>query len=122
VRERVRERARQRCEYCGISEAARPALRHHVEHIVPRKHDGGDGEENLALACHSCNLRKGTNLSGIDPETGAVVQLFNPRRQNWSEHFTFNEAVVTGLTPCGRATVRVLGMNARSMVELRSSL
>jgi 5-methylcytosine-specific restriction endonuclease McrA len=34
--------------------------------------------ENLALACIDCNLQKGPNLSGIDPETRKVTELFIP--------------------------------------------
>jgi 5-methylcytosine-specific restriction endonuclease McrA len=29
--------------------------------------------DNLALACHRCNLRKGPNLTGIDPMSGEMV-------------------------------------------------
>ena len=32
-----------------------------------------DEVDNLALACHRCNLHKGPNLSGIDPLTGDPV-------------------------------------------------
>jgi hypothetical protein len=49
------------------------------------QHGGGDDADNLALACPDCNLRKGPNLTGIDPETGAVVRLFHPRRDVGSE-------------------------------------
>jgi len=96
-----------------------PFFRYHVDHIIPRKHDGGDEELNLAQACHKCNLNKGTNLSGIDPVTKRIVTLFNPRIQVWKSHFEIREAVVYGLTECGRATIRVLMMNNESRVELR---
>jgi hypothetical protein len=31
-----------------------------VEHIIPRTRGGSDCASNLTLACHSCNIRKGT--------------------------------------------------------------
>jgi 5-methylcytosine-specific restriction endonuclease McrA len=82
----VQRRAVYRCEYCGVPQAAfrRPF---HLEHIIARQHGGGTVPENLALACWQCNLKKGPNLTGIDPETGRVTRLFHPRKDNWQDHF-----------------------------------
>lgn len=99
-----------------------PLVTFHVDHIVPHKHGGGDGDDNLAPACFHCNLHKGPNLTGIDPETDAVVLLFHPRREVWDEHFFARDAMIMGRTPIGRATVRVLDMNAPTRVELRLEL
>jgi hypothetical protein len=52
---------------------------------------------------------------------GAVVSLFNPRQQAWSEHFIANGPIVVGVTPIGRATIRVLDFNAASRVQLRAA-
>jgi hypothetical protein len=90
-----------------------------VEHIVARQHGGGDDPENLALACFHCNVHKGPNLSGIDPDSGEVAQLFHPRRQSWRDHFALNGAEIVGLTPTGRATVNLLSMNTAARQELR---
>ena len=78
--------------------------------------------DNLALACHRCNLRKGPNLTGIDPMSGEMVPLFHPRRDQWTEHFLFRGVRIEGLTPVGRATAHVLGMNDTRRLELRSEL
>jgi len=78
--------------------------------------------ENLALACQRCNLHKGPNLSGVDPVTGELVQLFHPRRDRWAEHFRFEGVRLEGLTTTGRATVDVLAMNDARRLELRSEL
>lgn len=67
--------------------------------------------ENLALACIDCNLAKSSNLSGIDPLTGETTTLFNPRTDHWNEHFQWRGIVLEGLTPIGRATIRVLNIN-----------
>jgi HNH endonuclease len=94
----------------------------HVEHIVTRQHGGTDDLENLALACDRCNLCKGPNLSGIDQQTGQIVPLFHPRQQSWQEHFRRQSSAIYGLTPTGRATVRLLQMNTASRLQLRAEL
>ena len=121
VRATVRSRAEERCEYCRLPESAVPALSFHVERIVAQQHRSDDSLDNLALACDRCNAYKGPNLSSLDPETGAVVELFHPRRDPWRDHFQFDGATIVGLSPKGRATVRLLMMNAPRRVELRQT-
>lgn len=122
LRNRVRRRAGQRCEYCHLPQAAAPFITFHVEHITARQHGGDDAGSNLALACPDCNAFKGPNLTSTDPETGQLVPLFNPRRESWSEHFFLQGAVIIGRTPTGRATVRLLHMNEGARVEMRQRL
>lgn len=117
----VRTRAGLRCEYCRLPERYYTEL-FQIEHIVARSHGGGDDHHNLALACRHCNLHKGTNLSGIDPLTSRLTRLFNPRTDNWAEHFTIQRGVVCGLTAVGRTTVSVLNMNTDRRSELRLAL
>lgn len=90
-----------------------------MEHILPKKHGGSDGLANLALACIDCNLYKGANLTGIDPETGNIVELFNPRSQQWSAHFAWRGYQIQGLSATGRVTIRVLDINAEDRVRVR---
>jgi len=120
VRELVRTRAGDRCEYCRLHQDDDPFFRFHVEHVVARQHGGRTRESNLALSCHHCNLHKGPNLTGIDLKTGELALLYHPRNQSWTDHFERRGVAVVGLTPTGRATVRVLSMNARDRLELRS--
>jgi hypothetical protein len=122
VRNLVRDRAGDQCEYCRLRQADEPFLRFHVEHVIPRQHGGGDDASNLALACGHCNLHKGPNLAGIDPETDAIIALFNPRREPWDDHFQVRGMYIAGRTATGRATVRVLDMNASVRLELRAEL
>jgi 5-methylcytosine-specific restriction endonuclease McrA len=117
----VRERAGERCEYCRLHQDHSELL-HHIEHVVARQHGGTDHVDNLALACHRCNLQKGPNLSGVDPLTGLVENLFHPRRDVWRQHFAFREEFIEGLTPAGRATVEVLSLNDARRLELRREL
>jgi hypothetical protein len=122
TRKRVRLRAGDVCEYCGLSQDAVPFATFHIEHIIPDQHGGSDELSNLALACNHCNLHKGPNLSGIDPETGQIVPLFNPRKDGWHEHFELRGLMVVGLTPTGRATARVLAMNTLERLDLRAEI
>jgi|SRR5262252_6657247 len=87
IKAQVRERAGNACEYCQLRQQDSPLAALHIEHIIPRVHGGSDDIDNLALACVDCNLHKGTNLTGIDPETGTVTELFHPRNHNWNAHF-----------------------------------
>jgi len=103
-----------------MREEDEPFLTFHLEHIVARQHEGPTVGGNLAWACHHCNLHKGTNLAGMDPETGQVQVLFNPRADDWDVHFERRGAVVVGRTPAGRTTAKLLRMNVPERVELRS--
>ncbi len=93
-----------------------------MEHIVARKHGGNDEADNLALACDRCNSHKGANLTGVDPDTGEITKLFNPRQDAWKEHFKIADVLIVGLTPVGRTTVFVLNMNEERRVRLRTVL
>jgi 5-methylcytosine-specific restriction endonuclease McrA len=121
IRAQVRERAQNACEYCHLHQADSPLAALHVEHIIPKIHGGSEDLDNLALACIDWNLHKGTNLTGIDPETNAVTEVFNPRRQVWDEHFEWQEIHLSGKTATGRTTIRVLNINSEDQVALRSS-
>lgn len=122
LRQQVRERGGHRCEYCHLRQEHQPASCFHIEHIIPRQHGGRDDETNLALACFHCNLHKGTNLTGIDPESHEVVRLFHPRQELWAGHFVWRGIELVGLTAVGRTTLRVLKMNAPRRLELRAAV
>ncbi len=121
TRKLVRQHAGDRCEYC-LHPQEHAETTHHVEHIVARQHLGSDDPSNLALACIHCNSHKGTNLTGIDPDSGALVPLFHPRRDRWADHYALRGAFIVGLTPTGRTTVHVLAMNARRRLSVRAEL
>jgi hypothetical protein len=121
IRELVRRRAGDRCEYCLLPQAAAPFVTFHLEHVIARQHGGSDEAENLAWACHRCNAYKGTNVAGVDPQSRAIVPLFHPRTDDWSVHFLIRGAEIVGLTPCGRATLQLLRFNDGYRVELREA-
>ncbi|HKI21249.1 MAG TPA: HNH endonuclease [Isosphaeraceae bacterium] len=121
IRELVRERAGDRCEYC-LHRQEYAETTHHVEHIVAKQHLGSDDLSNLALASIHCNAHKGPNLTGIDSSSGMIVPLFNPRQDRWADHFTLRGALIVGRTPSGRATISVLAMNSRHRLNVRAEL
>jgi hypothetical protein len=92
-----------------------------VDHLKPIAKGGSDAEDNLCLACELCNQYKWTKTDGLDPESGEIVALFNPRQQKWHDHFTWSEGgiEIIGLTTCGRATVIALRLNNSIAVTVR---
>ncbi len=122
-RARVFERAKGCCEYCLSQEQYSPDS-FAVEHIIPLSKGGANSLENLAFACQGCNNRKYTNTEAIDPVTQAIVPLFHPRRNRWSDHFAWSDdaTLILGLTPIGRATVEKLQLNRAGLVNLRRIL
>lgn len=122
-RQAIAERARGCCEYCR-SQARFAIQPFSVEHIVPRNQGGQTALDNLALACQGCNNHKYTKTTGRDPITGDIVSLFHPRRQQWRDHFAWNDdfTLVIALTPTGRATVETLQLNRDGLVNLRRIL
>lgn len=112
LRLHVEKRSHGRCEYCHAPQRA-CAYRFHLEHIKPRSRGGSDASSNRALACAACNLSKSNQEKGLDPRTGELIDLFNPRRQKWEDHFYWasDQETLVGRTRCGRATVLALDMN-----------
>ncbi|MBD2129236.1 HNH endonuclease [Microcoleus sp. ZQ-A2] len=112
VERRVRTAARNRCGYC-LSPQHLVMARLEIEHIIPISKGGSNDESNLWLACPLCNRYKSNKTTETDPETGETVRLFNPRTQEWFEHFQWTEDSVriVGRTPTGRATVAALHLS-----------
>ena len=119
----VIERAHSRCEYCQ-SQADYATETFAVEHIQPISQGGGNDLNNLALSCSGCNGRKYNKTEAPDPTDGAMAPLFNPREQQWQEHFCWGSdyTQVVGLTPTGRATLEALQMNRPALINIRQLL
>jgi hypothetical protein len=116
----VEQTDRQRCCYCLTSEA-NSGIPMTYDHILPRSKGGDTSFQNLCLACRTCNEFKSDITQTSDPLTGEPVPLFNPRLQNWTEHFAWNldSTKVEGLTAIGRATTVALRMNNAVIVAAR---
>ena len=123
LREQVRRRAGERCEYCQMPEEF-DSLVFHVDHIIAQKHGGATQLPNLAWSCFACNNQKQSDIAGIDPagQNNDIVRLFHPRLDVWGEHFEWNGPEVLGKTSIGRVTLYVLGINLPHRVALRRLL
>jgi hypothetical protein len=114
----VQGRAAHRCEYCGMHEALQGAT-FHVEHTLPESRGGHTALENCAWCCPSCNLHKADRTHAVDPDTDNLVPLFNPRRDDWKEHFVWLEYHLIGRTPTARATIAALKLNTERLLLIR---
>jgi hypothetical protein len=95
---------------------------HQIDHIISVKHAGSSHLENLALSCTLCNRYKGSDIASIGPATGAISELFHPRRDKWDQHFTHTSSgSIVALTPQGRATIRLLQLNRPDRMRERLS-
>jgi hypothetical protein len=120
LRQRIAEQAKHRCGYCYMQEAVVGSPME-IDHIVPEALGGVTVEGNLWLACSFCNSSKGVRVAALDPVTGEMVALFNPRTQSWPDHFVWagDGTMIAGRTPTGRATVVALRLNRMPLVRAR---
>lgn len=121
LRRQVYERAAGCCEYCLIHNDD-TFVPHEVDHIVATKHGGETTAENLCLCCFDCNRHKGSDLTSIDPVTHVITPLFNPRLDQWRDHFQLTGTRIEGLTATGRTTARLLQMNTHERQLERANL
>lgn len=118
LRRQVRERASERCEYCLLAEL-QAFFPHEPDHIIAQKHGGQTVLQNLAMACFDCNRFKGSDIASVDPVSGVLTPIFNPRTDRWTDHFRFDSGRIVPLTSIGRATERLLRLNLPHRVEIR---
>lgn len=121
MRKSVESDAKNRCGYC-LTPAAFMPVRFEIEHIIPKTAHGKTTRSNLWLSCPSCNRFKGVKVEAVDPETQTIVFLFNPRTQNWFEHFQWSDdgTQVIGRTAIGRGTVEALKLNHSWWIDCRT--
>jgi hypothetical protein len=119
MRRQVAAREGYRCAYCRSPQ--RVGIPMVVDHILPLAAGGSARLENLCLACYRCHEFKGLRTEGSNPADGQMTPLFDPRRDAWAAHFTWqlDRVTLAGLTPAGRATIVALRLNAAWMLEAR---
>lgn len=119
LRQLVVARAGNQCEYCHLSQVGQEAT-FHIDHVIPIAAGGLTSENNLALACVSCSLRKAARQAVQDPGTAQDVPIYNPRNQLWQDHFQWDVVRLVGRTPTGRATASALGLNRPLILAIRA--
>ncbi len=82
IKNMVRERAKFKCEFCGVSETDSGGELT-IDHFCPKSKGGGDSLDNLIYCCIRCNLYK------LDYWTSDIDKpmLLNPRIEKFEEHF-----------------------------------
>lgn len=78
TRKNILLRDKQQCQYCGVHCSNATAS---IDHIVPRCRGGRTSWENVVVACHDCNRKKGDKSL---LETGLRL-LSRPRQPTWHE-------------------------------------
>lgn len=121
LRRKVALRAHYKCEYCRRPEMD-SFIRYQADHIISRKHGGKTILENLAHACPICNNAKGSDLSTILQLGGDIIRLFNPRIDDWFEHFTVDNGQINPKTEIGAATIKLLKLNDLNRILERLDL
>lgn len=119
---RVRQRANYLCEYCHTAEQWQ-YVQFTIDHVIPIHLGGSNNLDNLALACFHCNRQKSNKTKAIDPDTQNETLLFNPRQDQWNNHFIWSkdQLYLIGLTPQGRATVDALSFNRSRIINIRAA-
>ena len=118
TRKMVMERAGHRCEYCRVLEYL-SSFDYHVDHIIGIQHGGPNSPTNLAYVCSPCNWKKGPNISTILDLYGPLIPLYNPRLQDWFEHFEVANGVLIPLSLVAEATIKLLELNQPNKIEER---
>lgn len=92
----------------------------HVEHAVPRVLGGETDLANLAWACPSCNLMKGSRVGVLNDQTGEIIPFFNPRVHVWQQHFAWNKEWIVALSEIGETAISILQLNSerRRLIRL----
>lgn len=65
---------------------------------------------------------KAVTLDRLILRRANLVSLFNPRQQEWPQHFRLHGLVIEPLTAEGRATARLLRLNIDKRVMERRAL
>jgi HNH endonuclease len=121
IRQVVASRANHVCEYCLIAEED-AYFRFQIEHIISRKHSGSSEIDNLAVSCVFCNRYKGSDIASLIPGRDELVRFYNPRIDDWREHFRLNGVAIEPLTAIGEATIRILQMSHDDQILERQVL
>jgi HNH endonuclease len=122
IQEQVRQRAQHLYEFCHANERWQ-YVKFTIDHLIPLSLGGSSGLNNLALACFNCNRCKTNKLLATDPLSETDVSLFNPRRDNWPDHFIWSvdKVKIVGITATGRATIVALLLNRERVLQIRAS-
>ncbi len=125
LRNQISVRANFQCEYCLIHEDD-TYFGCEIDHIISLKHGGSNELNNLAYSCFFCNRHKGSDIGSIHVETSEFIRFYNPRTDNWNQHFRLVDSLIEPLDSIGEVTARILHFNhidrileRRLLIELK---
>lgn len=122
LRRQVAERAGYRCEHCLVPERFLATI-FHIDQIRSVKHGGANVLENLAYPCPHCNQNKGSDVATfLDEEGETTIRIFNPRKDEWTNHFEAIDGEILSKTAIGMATLKLLEMNQPDRLIFRRAL
>jgi hypothetical protein len=73
-------------------------------------------------ACLVCNRNKGSDIGSILATTGALIRFFNPRLDNWFDHFALDAVIINPLSEIGQVTERIFKFNEIERLDEREVL
>ena len=120
IKNQVIFRSEFKCEYCLLPEKV-SFYNFHIDHIRPLKHGGSSLIDNLAYCCTDCNHFKGTDIGSFENED-IIVRFFNPRKDNWQDHFEIIDDSIIGKTDVGNVTIRIFKFNEIDRLIFRKEL
>ena len=110
----ILDRANYRCEYCHEQFVS---THFELDHIISKARGGSNDKSNIAVACRRCNNNKGTHTTAVDPITGTIVPLYDPRTMLWDAHFSEFGQEIVGNSRMGRATAALLFRRTNHFIE-----
>lgn len=119
----VATRAYHCCEYCKSMDTFSPNY-FTIDHIIPEPLSGTDTLDNLAYACFLCNRLKSNKSKIFDVASASWVNIYNPRSQDWNEHFAWSEDLISivGISAIGRVTVDELQLIRPKLISYRKAV
>ncbi|MDZ7876257.1 MAG: hypothetical protein U5L45_01230 [Saprospiraceae bacterium] len=76
--------------------------------------------EHYLMLNRIIGLAKARAINLLDAEH--LVRFFNPRKDNWHEHFELQEGVIYGKTEIGESTIRTFKFNDVDRIIFRQQL
>lgn len=121
IKKQVADRAGGCCEYCQLPERV-SFYNSHVDHIKSVKHGGTSVLDNLAHCCPDCNFHKGSDVGTFSADDAYLIRFFNPRKDDWHDHFEVHEGALIGKIEIGESTVRIFQFNDTEQLLFRRQL
>jgi hypothetical protein len=120
IKNQIASRAGFKCEYCLLPDKV-SFYNFHIDHIKSLKHGGSSDLDNLAYCCPECNHFKGSDVGSFwkDDE---LIRFYNPRKDEWQEHFELLEGAILGKTEIAKVTERIFKFNEIDRLIFRQEL